>query len=309
LGDDPGEGIPPDVSTIAARTARLCRIAEEVYKREKASPFPPLYIIGSDVPIPGGAHEDLNEVPVTSADDVARTVNLTREAFEEAGLGKAWERVIAVVVQPGVEFSDHTVIPYDSQRALNLSQYIASVPGLVYEAHSTDYQLPRALRKMVEDHFSILKVGPGLTYTFREAVFALTAIENEWLSSVKGISLSNLIGIIDKTMRKHPRFWEKHYHGTPDDQAFARKYSLSDRIRYYWPRPEIREALTRMLNNLTEKPPPLSLISQYLPNQYLAVRKGRISSKPQDLIRHKIKKTIIRYRYAVDPASVPADTC
>ena len=30
---------------------------------------------------------------------------------------------------------------------------------------------------MVEAHFAILKVGPGLTYAFREAVFALAEME------------------------------------------------------------------------------------------------------------------------------------
>lgn len=66
---------------------------------------------------------------------------------------------------------------YHREEAQTLSRFIEAQPGLVYEAHSTDYQSREALRALVEDHFAILKVGPALTFAFREAVFALAAIE------------------------------------------------------------------------------------------------------------------------------------
>ena len=50
---------------------------------------------------------------------------------------------------------------------------------MVYEAHSTDYQTRDALRALVKDHFAILKVGPGLTFAMREALWALDAIDQE----------------------------------------------------------------------------------------------------------------------------------
>ena len=47
---------------------------------------------------------------------------------------------------------------------------------MVFEAHSTDYQTPAALGALVQDHFAILKVGPGVTFALREALWALSDI-------------------------------------------------------------------------------------------------------------------------------------
>ena len=79
--------------------------------------------------------------------DVERTLEISRAAFSRAGLGDAWDRVIAVVVQPGVEFGDFDVHPYDRAQARRLSGAIAGRAPWMYEAHSTDYQHPRALRR------------------------------------------------------------------------------------------------------------------------------------------------------------------
>lgn len=82
----------------------------------------------------------------------------------------------------GVEFGDATVRDYDRNKARSLSQHLPSHPTIVYEAHSTDYQTPVALQQLVEDHFAILKVGPWLTFAMREAIFALSEIERNWLA-------------------------------------------------------------------------------------------------------------------------------
>mgnify|MGYP002140241092 CR=1 FL=1 len=83
------------------------------------------------------------------------------------------------VVQPGVEFDHHKVIDYDRAKAARLSRALDGQPHIVFEAHSTDYQTPKALKALVEDHFAILKVGPGVTFALREAFWALDAIERE----------------------------------------------------------------------------------------------------------------------------------
>jgi D-tagatose-1,6-bisphosphate aldolase subunit GatZ/KbaZ len=98
-GDD-DTALPDEV--VATRTAELCKAAEAV-----ADPADPLsYIIGTEVPVPGGAHEELHELTATRVEDLARTVEVHKNLFDTLGLQKAWARVIAVVVQPGVEF-DH----------------------------------------------------------------------------------------------------------------------------------------------------------------------------------------------------------
>jgi D-tagatose-1,6-bisphosphate aldolase subunit GatZ/KbaZ len=132
---------------------------------------------------------------------------------------------------------------------------------MIYEVHSTDYQTRAGLANLVRDHFAILKVGPGLTFAFREAVFALAMIENELI--VKD-QRSNITEVLEDVMVKHPEHWKKYYRGTETEQAFKRKYSLSDRARYYWVQPEIQNAFERMMKNLGERPLPLSLLSQFV---------------------------------------------
>ena len=283
--------------TVAERTAELCAAAEEAYaERPDGSPAP-LYVVGTEVPRPGGALEELSVVQATAPADAEETLLETQRAFDGRGLHQAWKRVIAVVVQPGVEFGDQTVIAYDREKARALSALIAARDHLVYEAHSTDYQTPPALRQMVEDHFAILKVGPWLTFAFREAVFALEAIEREWLAP-KSVVLSGLAATLDKVMVTQPKYWARYYRGDASDLALARKYSFSDRSRYYWTNPLVQQALTRLMDNLARFPPPLCLLSQYLPVQCEAVMQGRIAGTPPALILDKIMEVTGKYAYA-----------
>jgi len=293
--DDP-ESLDDEIA--AGRTADLCAASEAAYADLPGKSPPPVYVVGTEVPVPGGAQEAEESLSVTAVEDAERTIVLTREAFCARGLQAAWQRTAAVVVQPGVEFGDADIFDYDRKKARALSTHIERDDHLIYEAHSTDYQTPRALKEMVEDHFAILKVGPWLTFAFREAVFALAQIETEWLSSRRGIERSRLRESLDRVMVDDPTHWQKYYRGNETDRRHARKYSYSDRSRYYWPRPELQTALQRLLANLAEHPPPLTLISQYLPVQYTAVREGRISRQPVDLIHDKIMEVTASYAAA-----------
>jgi D-tagatose-1,6-bisphosphate aldolase subunit GatZ/KbaZ len=296
--DDPGDPLTPfDDEVVAERASRLCSIAEET-SLEIDHIHAPLYVIGTEVPIPGGAQEELEELQATSAEAAQRTIEVTQQAFLRKGIESAWERVIAVVVQPGVEFGDSTIVDYSSAKAKELSSHISHYDGLVYEAHSTDYQRRESLRQMVLDHFAILKVGPALTFAYREALFALSEMEQEYLSANRGVELSNLPSVLDRIMCAEPKHWEKHYHGSESELAYARKYSYSDRSRYYWPYPQIQEAVDRLVANLTENPVPATLLSQFLPNQYGAWRSGQISKRPADLIQHRIMEVTADYAYA-----------
>jgi len=299
--DDPGDTTQPlDEQIVAERAAELCMVAEETSTKGAQTSQLPLYVIGAEVPVPGGAQEELTGVSITSVKDVQQTIERTKQVFLSKGLNSAWERVIAVVVQPGVEFSDTTLIEYDSNKAGELSQFILDVPNFVYEAHSTDYQTKESLRKMVEDHFAILKVGPWLTFAFREAVFALSFMEDEWLSGKKSVSLSQIREVLDKVMQNNPIYWRQYYRGDDAAISFARKYSYSDRIRYYWPDPDVEKALSVMIKNLTENPVPLTLLSQHMPEQYNGVREGRILNNPVELIHDKIMEVTRIYSYATN---------
>jgi len=293
--DDPGdESTPLPVEIIARRAAELCAIAEETAEENQK----PVYIIGTDVPIPGGAQEEITTLRITPVPEVEETITVTQKKFVDKALDAAWGRVIAVVVQPGVEFGDDVVIAYDHQKAASLAAYIKQNDQLVYEAHSTDYQTKQALKQMVEDAFAVLKVGPWLTFAFREVVFALSAIESELLGDKKNITLSRLIETIEDQMLRFPKYWQAHYKGDDAQRRLKRKFSFSDRIRYYWPDPEISKSLTQLLANLSEQDIPLSLLNQYLPNQYEAVREGLLVNEVNSLIEFGIGRVLDIYRYA-----------
>jgi len=296
--DDGDEQKPLDPYSIAERSAILCRAAEDAFELSNKSSELPVYIIGTDVPSPGGAKDYHNEIKITSAEDVEETINLTRNAFEKYNLYDAWKRVIAVVVQPGVEFSDSTVFDYSNEKAKRLIEIIENKDNLVYEAHSTDYQKKESLKQMVEDHFAILKVGPWLTFAFREVVFALSIIEKELLLKRKNAVLSNLMEIVEGRMLNFPTYWEKYYRNDEDEKRLKRLYSYSDRIRYYWSDVQVNEALIRLLKNLTHTKIPHSLISQYLPEEYFAIRESSLTENPEELILHKISKILEIYNYA-----------
>jgi D-tagatose-1,6-bisphosphate aldolase subunit GatZ/KbaZ len=292
LGDDDPANLL-DVELIARRTAWLAQVAESAVSGSGTQPKI-CYVIGSEVPIPGGAMAHEQSVPVTKVQDARRTLELTQAAFLSLGLDSAWERVIALVVQPGVEFGDDFVLYYNPAAARHLKRFAETIP-FVYEAHSTDYQSNQALHQLVQDHFAILKVGPALTFAFREAVFALVLMENELLPPSE---CSCLVETLDLAMRRDPTDWKGHYHGTERELAFARKYSLSDRIRYYWSDPKVQAALERLLQNLKKKPLPLALVSQWMPGQLEKLRSGEIENTPEALILDKVGSVLDAYAQA-----------
>ena len=294
LGGDP-EG-PLSSEIAAGRAADLAWVAEDAYNQGGID-VAPRYVIGTEVPVPGGARENESHLQVTQVTDAARTIEATRQAFYKQGLESAWERVIALVVQPGVEFGDGFVLDYDPQAAADLSAFIEGT-DLVYEAHSTDYQTSNALRQMVADHFAILKVGPALTYAYREAVFALAMME---IALVPEARCSNLIETLDYVMLANPTYWRKYYLGDQREQRFARQFSYSDRSRYYWTNPALQSALNRLFQNLREHPIPLSLLSQYLPVQYARIRCGSLSLTPDEIIKDKIMDLLQDYYSAAQP--------
>lgn len=281
------------VELIAQRAAELAQTAEAALHELPITNHDLRYVIGSEVPPAGGAKAGETHLTVSNPADAARTIELTRRAFSTLGLDSAWERVIALVVQPGVEFGDETVHEYDRRAAAGLKEFIETVPGLVYEAHSTDYQTRAALRTLVEDHFAILKVGPWLTFAFREAVFALAEIEAALCETP-----SRIRETLEVAMLTNPVHWKKHYAGDAQTQRFARSFSFSDRIRYYWNTPETQQAFEQLMKNLSDKPLPLALLSQYLPEQYEKVRSGELKNHSRELLLARVLDVLDVYAIA-----------
>ena len=290
--DDPH---PLSPQTVADRAARLCEAAEQTATAEQKARLS--YVIGTEVPVPGGEASTIGSVHITRAQDAALTLETHRDAFYRRGLEDAFARVIAIVVQPGVEFDHTQIVHYQPQAAQALSAWINPTP-LVYEAHSTDYQSRQAYRALVADHFAILKVGPALTFALREAIFGLAHMEEALIPPERR---SRVLEVIDEVMLNEPGYWKKYYRPTWSQAMVDIHFSLSDRIRYYWPHPRISQSVEKLIANLEEVTLPPGLISQFLPGQFESVNTGALAATPHNLIIDKIQDVLRAYRYGCAP--------
>jgi D-tagatose-1,6-bisphosphate aldolase subunit GatZ/KbaZ len=293
---------PLSDATVSARAARLLAVAERAAPDAAALS----YVIGTEVPVPGGATEAIEQLTPTSPDAARATLRAHRAAFAAAGLDDAWERVRGLVVQPGVEFDEWRVVDYAPAATTALRDVLADAPGMVFEAHSTDYQTSAALGALVCDHWAILKVGPWLTYALREALFALEAIESELIAPERR---SGLQAALEAAMLDRPGWWEGHHAGDAAARRLARRFSYSDRARYYWPVATVAAAQARLLDNLAERGLPLPLVDQVLPAQYARVRSGDLAAEPRELVVDHIRDVLRVYRAAcADTAIGPQRT-
>jgi D-tagatose-1,6-bisphosphate aldolase subunit GatZ/KbaZ len=288
-GGDP-ERLPDEV--VAERAARLCRAAESACGVGER----PVYVIGTEVPVPGGATHAVKELEATSVEAAAYTLSVHKRIFAEQGLGEVWPRVIALVVQPGVEFDHDAVVGYEREKAHALVQWLRGQgEEIVFEAHSTDYQLPQAYGELVEDGFAILKVGPALTFAMREALEALEDMETQLVAEEEWSRLSE---VVEATMLREPKEWQPYYAGSAAEQKLLRRYSYSDRMRYYWHKPEIAAAVERLVANMSGVRIPERMLSRYLPQQYLRVRREEISGDAVGLIVDKVRDVLRVYAAA-----------
>jgi D-tagatose-1,6-bisphosphate aldolase subunit GatZ/KbaZ len=283
LGNDGPAGLLAAV--VAERAAELAQIAEQNSQGELR------YVIGSEVPIPGGAISAEEPARVTLVESVKETIALHHHAFRRHALDSAWERVIAIVVQPGVEFGDDFILEYDPGKAEGLKRLIEDLP-MVFEAHSTDYQRPQSLGNLVRDHFAILKVGPALTFAYREAVFALARLEDELYPATER---SNLIEVIDRAMLRDPKYWQKYYGGSAAEQASKRRYSRSDRIRYYWAQPEVQASVQQLMTNLREREIRPEVLSQRGLGEVQSLKAGGLHADAASVISESIASRLQPY--------------
>ncbi|KQT47386.1 tagatose-bisphosphate aldolase [Aureimonas sp. Leaf454] len=292
-----GEPAALDDDTTATRAARLAAAAERA--ASDAGAPPPIYVVGTEVPVPGGAFEALDHLEVTAPDAVRRTLDVHRRAFADLGLEAAFERAVAVVVQPGVEFGNTEVIAYDPEQARDLSAALPDLGDIVFEAHSTDYQTEQALAALVGDGFAILKVGPWLTFALREALYGLDHIAAILDPEETGERLPEAL---ERIMLEAPGHWRKYYPGTPAEQRLQRHFSFSDRIRYYWPEPEARAAVERLTTRLGDREIPLPLVSQHLGHLYDGVAEGRVRPVARELLIASVTRVLALYDRAIGAA-------
>jgi hypothetical protein len=201
----------------------------------------------------------------------------------EQNLHAAWRRVIAMVVQPGVDFDHSHIQHYDAAQAAALS---ALSPASRASCSKPTPPTTSAKRRctMVRDHFAILKVGPAATFALREALMALCQIEAEL---VPASQVSRLMQVLDDTMLAQPKHW-------PSTIRAAARTAPAAPLRPERPLPLLLGRSAgggggeKLVANLDALEIPLSLLSQHLPEQYLEVLQGQLAPSANALLEHKI---------------------
>ncbi len=290
--DDPHR--PLAVETVAKRAALLMDVANQAFedvKKKDPQAIKPCFIVGSEVPIPGGEQEEVDTLEVTKVSDFQNQVSI----FKESLPAHNWDDVLGIVVQPGVEFGDNQVFYYDSKKAQDLVESKKTYPSLVFEGHSTDYQTKDGLRQMVDDDIAILKVGPGLTFGYRQALFSLEQIEKEMMVE----NPSHLREVLESVMMDDPKYWQKYYTGDDKAKKLKRAYSYSDRIRYYLPYKKVTQAIETLQYNINNHEILMPVLYQWLPNQYHKVVNKSIECTFEDLVMDCIGEFIDDYIYAI----------
>ena len=258
-------GEPPQVDglTSAARAARLARVCEEA-----ASDSSDLsYVIGTEVPPPGGARGEGQSIEPTSPDRARKTLAEHRSAFDALGIGSAWERVVGLVVQPGLEFAPLRIDHFSMDSPNALSAALSDAPQICFEAHSTDYQMDAVYPDLARRNFAILKIGPALTFAYRRALYALDAM----LSDIEPTAARTRLPVLmERIMTEQPEHWRNHYEGDARTLWEQRHFGYSDRIRYYWPQSEARSAVDALMSKLDRSCPPLPMLLQYFSPQVAA---------------------------------------
>ena len=278
LGDD----------VIAERAARLARAAEAAGSERDPRP---VYIIGTEVPAPGGMGQGHDIVP-TAPESVLATWRAHQLAFTGIGLTEALARVVAIVVQPGLDFGNEQIVRFAPAKAAELADTVLTLDGVVYEAHSTDYQPAASYTALVAMHFAILKVGPAATFALREAVYALESIARE----LPGWNAQGSVrSALEAAMLTDPAHWAGYYTGTAAQQEYLRHYSYSDRLRYYWTGAAVEAAIAALVGHLDQHELPLPLISQFMPQHARAVAAGEVAATADALCSANIKLALKPY--------------
>lgn len=260
-----GEAAQVGDALSAQRAAQLARVCEQAARNPQALS----YVVGTEVPPPGGARAEdgAMRVPPTSAQSARLTIAAHQQAFAQQGLHEAWGRVTGLVVQPGLEFGPDHVQHFDLQAPDSLSEVLAPHPQLAFEAHSTDYQKPPVFAALARRHFTVLKVGPALTFAYRQAVYALDALAT-WLAPQS--PRAALAQVLEQLMQAEPQHWRKHYSGDARALRLLRHFGYADRVRYYWGQPAAKSAVAQLMQLLAEQPEPLApLLAQHFADPVL----------------------------------------
>lgn len=249
-----------------------------------------MFVVGTEVPPPGGARADESgEIAATSPDAARATLAIHMDRF-----GDMAPQIGGLVVQPGVEFSPMQTHHLPMTKDPKLIQAIADWPLVCLEAHSTDYQHPQVFPRLAELGFAFQKVGPALTHAYRQALYSLDIVRN---FSINGDH--NLPNVLETAMLDNPQYWQGHYQGDADQLKQQRHFGLADRIRYYWPVQTVKIAVQQLVDDLPHQIPD-PILWQVFSQPVLDRAEGLTGTQIERLIRAQIQLALDPYFF--DPS-------
>lgn len=281
-----GEPQRPGDAVCAARSAELAAIA----MAHAPDPGALDIAVGTEVPPPGGSR-DGGRVSPTTPDAARATLAAHVSAF-----GDAAERIACLVVQPGAEFSAWDVDHLPDTPNAGLRAVLEDREGLCFEAHSTDHQRPEALSRLAETGFAVLKVGPALTFAWREAIYALDVLADMMLGEARrGPSVRETA---ERVMLAEPGRWRSHCHGDETERRLQRHFGLADRIRYYWRIPALAEAAAALRSEIADAPLRRPILGQVFAREVVerAEAVGHVARDPADaLLLASVQTALLPY--------------
>ena len=279
-------GEPPlvDNETAAERAASLALSCLD----SASAPEELLFVIGTEVPPPGGARLDDNgHVIPTSPISAAKTLIAHRNAFANKGIADLWPQVSGLVVQPGVEFGPDQVFNLPADFNLDLRNVLSNYPGICLEAHSTDYQLTETFLNLAKMGFAFQKVGPALTFALRRALYALDEIVQKLTPSSVTLPM-----VMEAAMRENPKYWRSYY---SEDDKFKWHFSYADRIRYYWPLPIVQEAVENLILTFDELKVSEQILAESFSPAALDRSEGLAPSRGRAIVRSEVQSALLPY--------------
>lgn len=280
-----GEPAQLDDAQTAARSAELARLCVEA-AGDTADEL--LFVIGTEVPPPGGARED-------EGGDIAATTPAAARATLQAHVDEFADLaplIGGLVVQPGVEFGPMTVNHFPMTRDTGFLQALADYPTVCLEAHSTDYQHPSVFPALAAQGFAFQKVGPALSFAYRQALYAL-----DMARGLMGGRTFALRDAMEAVMLNDLSRWHSHYHGDADALYLQRHFALADRIRYYWPARAARQAVKDLRADLAGAIPDPVLWQVFAP-EVLERAESLSGSQVQRLIEAQIQIALDPYFFS-----------
>ena len=122
-------------------------------------------IIGTEVPLSGSG--DTNKISLTKKKQIIEEYKQFKVVLNDL---KFKNKKFGLVIEPGMKYM-HSKVVVPKFKKFSEKKRISKNGNFVFEAHSTDYQSKYTLKKLVENNFKFLKVGPELTYNYAKALY------------------------------------------------------------------------------------------------------------------------------------------